>query len=184
MGTDGQLLIVHNCGVAYGDDHEGLEVDAGPRLDVVSEVCADAGTKVIVFVPFVAVVNKVVEHLRSEGFTVECIHGGVSKNERDRIFAAFQHTPEPKVLVAQPAAMSHGLTLTAASTIVWYAPITSNDVFEQANGRITRPSQKHSQLIVMLEGTDIERRYYQRLKDKQKVQGVLLGMVQDSRNTI
>lgn len=87
------------------------------------------------------------------------------------------------MLVAQPAAMSHGLTLTAASTIVWYAPIPSNDIFEQANARITRPGQKHSQLIVMIEGTPIERKYYQRLKDKQKVQGVLLDLIKADRVT-
>ena len=76
---------------------------------------------------------------------------------------------------------AHGLTLTAASTIVWYAPITSADTFVQSNGRITRPSQKNTQLIIMIEGTDLERRYFKRLKDKEKTQGVLLDMVKDSR---
>ena len=83
--------------------------------------------------------------------------------------------------MAQPAAMSHGLTLTAASTIVWFAPITSNDTFEQANGRITRPSQKANQFIVMIEGSDIERKYYDRLQRKQKVQGALLETIRASR---
>ena len=66
-------------------------------------------------------------------------------------------------------------------TIIWYAPITSNDVFVQANGRITRPGQKHGQLIVMLEGTEVERRYYRRLQNKQRVQGTLLDLVQEAR---
>jgi SNF2 family DNA or RNA helicase len=77
--------------------------------------------------------------------------------------------------------MAHSLTLTAASTIIWYAPVIVNETFEQANARITRAGQKHTQFIVMLSGTDIERRWYQRLKNKQKVQGVLLDMVQGSR---
>ena len=86
-----------------------------------------------------------------------------------------------RVLVAQPGAMSHGLTLTAANTIVWFAPITSNETYLQANARITRPGQKVNQLIVMIEGTVMERRYYQRLKDKQKVQGLFIEMVRESR---
>lgn len=176
-----QKLIQIACGIAYGGEGEGIDVDAGPRLEVTAEVCEDAGTKVIVFVPFVAVVDKVAAHLRHKGLTVECIHGGVSKHDRDRIFRDFQNATDPRVLVAQPAAMSHGLTLTAASTIVWYAPIPSNDIFEQANARITRPGQKHTQFIVMIEGTDIERRYYKRLKEKQAVQGTLLDLVRSTR---
>ena len=176
-----QKLIQIACGALYGDDREVLEVDARPRLEVVNEVVEEAGTKVIVFVPFVSVVGTVSKFLREAGHTVECIHGSVSKSERDRIFTAFQKTDTPRVLVAQPAAMSHGLTLTAASTIVWFAPITSNDVFEQANGRITRPSQKYNQLVVMIEGSDIERRYYDRLQRKQKVQGALLESIRQGR---
>jgi SNF2 family DNA or RNA helicase len=176
-----QKLIQIACGVVYDNDHEGLDVDAGPRLALTAEICEEAATKVIVFVPFVSVIGLVANYLKSKGMTVEMIHGGVSKAERDRIIGAFQKSDNPRILVAQPACMSHGLTLTAASTIVWYAPITSADTFVQSNGRITRPSQKNTQLIIMIEGTDLERRYFKRLKDKEKTQGVLLDMVKDSR---
>lgn len=176
-----QKLIQIACGAAYGDEREVLEVDARPRLEVVREVVEEAGTKVIVFVPFVSVVSTVAAFLTEAGYSVECIHGSVSKGERDKIFTSFQRTETPRVIVAQPAAMSHGLTLTAASTVIWYAPVTSNDVFEQANGRITRPGQLHNQLIVMLEGCDMERRYYDRLRRKQKVQGALLETIRQNR---
>lgn len=172
-----QKLIQIACGSLYDDQRDVLTVDAKPRLEAVREVVEECANKVIVFVPFVSVVESVSGFLQEAGHTVECIHGSVSKGERDRIFTAFQKSDTPKVLVAQPAAMSHGLTLTAASTIVWYAPITSADTFVQANGRITRPSQKNNQLIVMIEGTEIERRYYDRLSRKQKTQGTLLDMV-------
>ena len=35
--------------------------------------------------------------------------------------------------------------------------------------------------LVMIEGTVMERRYYQRWKDKQKVQGLFIEMVWESR---
>lgn len=176
-----QKLIQVACGSVYGDDREILEVDAKPRMEVVHEIIEEAGTKVIVFVPFVSVVGAVSEYLKNQGHTVEVIHGGVSKSERDRIFTAFQKTPDPRVLVSIAQAMSHGLTLTAASTIIWYAPVTSNDTFIQANGRITRPGQKQNQLVVMIEGTDIERKYYERLQRKEKVQGALLEAIRNAR---
>jgi len=33
----------------------------------------------------------------------------------------------------------------------------------------------------MLEGTEVERRYYRRLQNKQRVQGTLLDLVQEAR---
>ena len=86
--------------------------------------------------------------------------------------------------MAQPAAMSHGLTLTAASTIVWYSCITSNEVFEQANGRINRPGQKMNNFIILLEGTPVESRIYARLRKKQKMQGALLDEVKANQQSL
>lgn len=176
-----QKLIQIAAGAVYGDHREVSIIDPGPRLAVVQEIVEEASGKVIVFVPFVSMVELVSEYLIKQGITVECIHGGVSKGERDRIFSAFQKTKEPRVLVAQPAAMSHGLTLTAANTVVWYAPITSNETFEQANARVTRPGQTRGQLIVMVEGSPVERKYFNRLKDKSSTQGVLLEMIRAER---
>lgn len=174
-------LLQIACGVVYDTEGNEVSIPSNKRLQAVLEVIEETPYKVIVFVPFVSAVNKVADYLTSKQVSVECIHGGVSKNERDRIFAAFQKSADPRVLVAQPAAMSHGLTLTAASTIVWYAPTTSNETFEQANGRITRPGQKNNQFIVMLEGTSVERKLYDRLRNKQKAQGLLLSLVKESR---
>lgn len=171
------------CGVAYDADGNEVTLDAAHRLSELLNIVEEAGTKVIVYVPFVSSIKLVTEFLRKHNKSVECVHGGVGKSERDRIFGAFQREAEPQVLVAQPAAMSHGLTLTAASTIVWYAPITSNDIFEQANGRITRPGQHNNQFIIMLEGSSVEQKIYNRLKNKQQTQGVLLDMVRSNRNT-
>ena len=175
-----QNLIQIACGVGYGTNKEEVLFDAGHRMEIIRELVEEAGTKVIVFVPFVAVIHHLAKFLTSHGISVECIYGDVSKTARDHIFHRFKKEADPKVIVAQPSAMSHGLNLTEASTIIWYAPITNNDTFEQANARIVRPGQQRTQLVVMIEGTEIERRYYKRLKEKQRVQGLLLELVQNS----
>lgn len=176
-------LVQIACGVVYTNDKEEVTIPSTPRIEETREIVRQAEGKVIVFVPFVSSVNMVAAEL-SKDFTVEVIHGGVKKDERDRIFGAFQKTKEPKVLVAQPAAMSHGLTLTSASTIVWYSCVTSNEVFEQANGRINRPGQKMKNFIIMLEGTPVEKRIYNRLRNKQKMQGALLDEVKAKRAAV
>jgi len=176
-------LVQIACGVVYDNDGNERTIPSTPRIDEVRSIAASAEGKLIVFVPFVSSVNMVASEL-SKDFTVEVIHGGVKKDERDRIIGAFQKSDNPKILVAQPAAMSHGLTLTAASTIVWYSCVTSNETFEQANGRINRPGQKMNNFIIMLEGTQVEKRIYKRLQNKQKMQGALLDEVKAGREAV
>ena len=173
-------LVQIACGVVYANDGSEVTIPSSPRVQETRDIIDAAEGKVIVFVPYVSSVKMVAEEL-SKDFSVEVIYGGVKKTERDRIFKAFQKSDEPKVLVAQPAAMSHGLTLTAASTIVWYSCTTSNETFEQANGRINRPGQKMNNFIILLEGTPVETRVYSRLRKKQKMQGALLDEVKAHR---
>jgi SNF2 family DNA or RNA helicase len=162
------------CGVAIGDEHR-VVFPPKPRLLELLQTIEEADAKVIVFVPFRGPLE-LIKHVVSKRYATEVIHGGVSKTKRDQVFHDFQNRPEPRVLVAQPAAMSHGLTLTEANVIVWFAPPNSAETYQQANGRITRPGQKRSQLIVHLQGTALERRVYKRLQDRTSMQGVLLDM--------
>ncbi len=187
-------LVQIASGSVYRNDGEGVVIPAQERLSVTQEIIEEAGSKVIVFVPFTSALENVAEHLRKEldptgyarrkqgldGFTdVEVIQGSTSKGDRDAIFKAFQNTAEIRVIVAQPASMSHGLTLTAASVIIWFAPVNSHETYEQACGRITRPGQKLNQLIVNIEGSPVERAIYERLQHKGKMQGLLLDLLKE-----
>ena len=164
-------------GVVYGDQGTESIIPAETRISIVEEIIEEAGAKVIVFLPFRSALEKIAERL-SERWEVATIHGGVSKRSRDEIFRSFQDEHNPlRVIVAQPGTMSHGLTLTAANTIIWFAPVFSNETFQQAIARVSRPGQRLNQLIVMIEGTDIERKIYHRLQHRERLQGTLLQMI-------
>ena len=92
------------------------------------------------------------------------IHGDVQVRNRTSIFKQFQESADPRVLIIQPQAAAHGVTLTAASTIIWYAPVTSTETYLQANARIDRPGQRNPMTIVHIEGSPIERRLYTMLQ--------------------
>ena len=171
-------LVQIACGVVYGADGAEIVLPTKPRIEAVHEVIEEAGGKAIVFVPFKAALRYVAEEL-GKTHSVAIISGDVTAAARASIFHNFQKNHDPQVLVAQPAAMSHGLTLTAANTIVWYAPVDSNETYLQANARVTRPGQKLTQFIVHIEGTVVEQRIYERLKNKQKMQGILLESIQE-----
>jgi SNF2 family DNA or RNA helicase len=171
-------LIQIGCGVAYGTDGVEVVIPSKPRMDVLKEIIEESEGKVIVFVPLTGALEHVATELRKD-WSVEIVHGETSKNQRDQIFSNFQRGLDPRVLVANAATMSHGLTLTAATTIVWYAPVHSNEIYEQACARVRRPGQTKTTVIVHIAGSDVERRVYKRLQDKQSMQGLLLDMMKE-----
>jgi len=152
------------CGAVYTDNRDVVDFDVSPRLAVVEEVISEASHKVLVFVPFTHTIDLLKKHLEKQHIACEVISGSVNVNKRGDIVHRFQTSPATKVLLIQPQAASHGLTLTAADTIIWYAPITSVETYLQANARIDRPGQKNNMTIVHIRSSPIESRLYSMLQ--------------------
>lgn len=146
-----------------------------PRHDVLVDLINENERKVIVYAPYRHTIEGLSVVLDAAGIEHAVVHGGVSG--RSEIFNAFQHTTKYKVLLAHPECVAHGLTLTAADMIIWYQPITSLEIYEQANARITRVGQKFKQQVLHLQSTPVEKRIYGLLRSKQKVQDTLLQML-------
>ena len=159
-------LLQIACGSVYTDTGEVVDFDASNRLTAVREVIDETANKVLVFVPFTHTIKQVHDYLTKQGITVDIINGGVPVHKRTDIVRRFQANPDPKVLIIQPQAASHGLTLTAADTIVWYAPVTSVETYLQANARIDRPGQKNAMTVVHIKGSSVESRLYWLLRNR------------------
>jgi SNF2 family DNA or RNA helicase len=157
-------LLQISGGAVYTDDGQVLEFDVSNRLNVVLEVIEEASNKVLVFVPFTHTIELLRARLEKEGITCDVINGKVPVNKRSDIVNRFQTNKDPHVLLIQPQAASHGLTLTAADTIIWYAPVTSVETYLQANARINRPGQKNAMTIVHVRGSEVESRLYSMLQ--------------------
>lgn len=76
--------------------------------------------KVLVFVPFRHTIDLLAGKLTKDGITSAIIRGDVAAHKRTEIFSQFQSEKDPKVLLIQPQAAAHGVTLTAANTVVWW----------------------------------------------------------------
>ena len=157
-------LLQISCGSVYTDTGEVLEFDVSNRMNVVQEVIDESSNKVLVFVPFTHTIEMLKNHLLKNNITCDVINGAVPVNRRTQIVTDFQNQPTTKVLIIQPQAASHGLTLTAADTIIWYAPCTSVETYLQANARIDRPGQVNPMTIVHICGSQTERRVYSMLR--------------------
>jgi SNF2 family DNA or RNA helicase len=157
-------LMQISGGAVYSDTKEVIEFDVSNRLNVIQEVIEEASHKVLVFVPFTHTIQLLKNHLTKSGITCDIISGQVTVNRRNDIIKQFQEQPDPKVLIIQPQAASHGLTLTAANVVIWYAPVTSVETYLQANARINRPGQKNAMTVVHIKGSEVERRMYRMLQ--------------------
>ena len=165
------------CGVVYGDNTT-IAIDASERYNTLTELLDEIGDKVIVFVPLRGVQDWLKEKLTADGYDVATVHGDVSKNERNEIFNAFQHTDSIKVLLAHPKVAAHGLTLTRAKDIIWFAPIYSLEQYEQANARIRRLTTTGKTTVWHIWATSFEAELYRRLRAKKNTLAEFLALVQ------
>lgn len=158
-------LLQISGGAVYTSTGEVIELDISNRLNIVIEVIEETSNKVLIFVPFTHTIELLRARLEKEGITCDVINGKVPVNKRTEIVNRFQTDPDPRVLLIQPKAASHGLTLTAADTIIWYAPTTSVETYLQANARIDRAGQKNAMTIVHITGSEVEARLYRMLQN-------------------
>jgi len=158
-------LLQITGGAVYTDDKEVIEFDVSNRLKVVLEAIQEASHKVLVFVPFSHTIDLLSEFLTKNKISNSVISGKVSVNKRAEIIDKFQTEKDPHVLVIQPQAASHGLTLTAANTIIWYSPVTSVETYLQANARIDRPGQHNPMTVIHIQGSPVEYRLYSMLRN-------------------
>lgn len=171
-------------GTVYDTDGSPHDLDTGSRLETLMETVEQAGGKILVFVPFTAMTAMIASAL-SKFWETAIITGDTPVKERNEVFSRFEDkTSSLEIIVAHPGTMAHGLTLVAASTIVWWTAIDSNDTYSQACGRITRPGQKHTACVINLAGSAVERRMYKRLVERQTTQGALLEMVERGESLI
>jgi SNF2 family DNA or RNA helicase len=164
------------CGVAYSTEGS-IEIDSSTRYNSLTELLNEIGGKAIVFVPLKGVQHYLKEKLLADGFTVELVNGDVSKKDRDQIFYDFQHTDKPQILLAHPKVAAHGLTLTRAKDIIWYAPIYSLEQYEQANARIRRLNTEGKTSVWHIYATKFEAELYKRLRLKQNTLTEFLDLV-------
>lgn len=189
-------LIQVATGCIYDDDGRALEFDVSGRInetiDFIQKARNEASTadkgKTIVFAPFkhtAALIRKklpeakIVVDGKERKIKAEIIDGDVSAKRRDDIFGRFKEDNSLDVIVAIPQTMSHGLTLTNASCIVWFGPCTSAETYAQACNRIDRPGQTESMTIVHLYSTPAEWKLYSNLRENKKSENYLLTFYKD-----
>tara|TARA_R110002020_G_scaffold104177_3_gene243853 strand:- start:13154 stop:14758 length:1605 start_codon:yes stop_codon:yes gene_type:complete len=175
-------LLQIATGVAYiTDTDKTIELDCAPRIKELETVISEAATKVVCFVPFRATIEMLERHFKKEYGEdyVRTIRGGVSLKSRSEIVETFADPDSDlKLLLCQPQAASHGLSLVSASVAVWFScpNNASAETYIQANARLDRPGQEHKVSVVRLSGSGIEDKIYSKVRGKVDDQKSLLEL--------
>jgi SNF2 family DNA or RNA helicase len=172
-------FIQISLGAIYDADHKWHPIDAMPRLNELKQVLRDAPGKVLIFVPLTSVVNLLYAELKE--WSREIVNGETTAGNRQRIFSAFQGGDTPRLLIADPGCMAHGLDLYAAQTVVWYGPTDKTEFYLQANKRAHRPGQSFPVTVVQIVSNTLEKEIFRRLESNESLQGALLQMVRENK---
>jgi len=110
-------------------------------LEDIADDVIEGGNKLVVIARFVPELTAIKALLEKKGVRYACVQGDVPVKERSAQVAMFQDDPEVKVFVGQIATAGLGITLTAATTMVFYSLDYSMSNFEQTKARIHRAGQ-------------------------------------------
>jgi SNF2 family DNA or RNA helicase len=178
-------LLQISAGAAYTDDKETVVFDCKPRLGALDEILEETEKKVLVFAPFRHSIDTIVEHLHKHHITVASITGDVSATKRGEIFNTFQSKPDPRVLVIQPQAAAHGVTLTAADTVVFWGPVMSVETYIQCIARADRIGQKGANVTVIhLQSSEIEAKMFRQLEGRVEDHGAIVKLYNDEMKVL
>lgn len=163
-----------------GDDNAVSTAKLDALSDIIDSAIAE-GKKLVVMARFIPELNDVQELLEKKSVGYAVVRGGV-KN-RDEEIRRFQEYDDCRVFVGQIAAAGLGITLTAASTMVFYSLDYSMSNFEQAKARIHRVSQKENCLyIYLIAKNTVDRKVLRSLRNKVDLAKLLVDDYRKGRN--
>ena len=152
------------------------------RFDELITDLLDAGEQALVFTQFREMGLLLQQHLVERfALSTPFLHGGVTRNGRDRMVDEFQTGSASPLLLVSLRAGGTGLNLTAASRVVHYDRWWNPAVEDQATDRAWRIGQKRSVFVhkLVCQGT-IEERVDAMINDKRALADVVVGTTGES----
>ena len=163
------LRLSQLTGGFLGDDegknvHQISKAKLNALEDIIDEVTA-SGKKLVIMARFIPEIAAIKKLLTDKKINFSIITGEI-KNRADEI-AKFQNDTDVLVFVGQIATAGLGITLTAASTMVFYSLDYSMSNFEQAKARIHRTGQKENcTYIYLIAANTVDEKIMKALKNK------------------
>lgn len=130
------------------DEGETSQQVSTAKLDALSDIITDyvveGKKKLVIFARFLSEVHAIEElcaKVLPAGMKAVSIYGAIKKEDRGDIIKQFQEDPETVIILGQIDTLGVGVTLTAASTCIYYSKTYNYATYEQSLSRIHRIGQ-------------------------------------------
>mgnify|MGYP005994253047 CR=1 FL=1 len=173
-----QLLRLQQvlCGHLKTDDGELVEIPS-KRIDALMETIEEMTGKIIIWSRFRYDIKKIESKLASVHGpgSVVTYFGDTTDEQRQNAIASFQHG-DARFFVANPQTAGYGLTLTAATNVIYYANDFNLETRVQSEDRCHRIGQHKSVTYVdLLTPGSIDKHIVSSLRDKIDLSAKTLG---------
>jgi SNF2 family DNA or RNA helicase len=149
-----------------------------PKLGVLMDELEDCATKTIVWARFRAEIVDIMRQLARAQIPAVEYHGGVSQTGRQQAIDQFQ-AGEARVFVGQQAAGGTGITLTAASNVIYYSNTWSLEDRLQSEDRAHRIGQRNTvRYVDILAQDSIDDHVSKALRSKTDLARTVMGDAQ------
>jgi SNF2 family DNA or RNA helicase len=166
------------CGILTTDEGEIQEIDT-VRLNELLDVIEEISGKVVIWATFTHSILQIRDALakRHGADSVACYYGATSTEERTDIVRTFQDPDSPlRFFVGQPKTGGYGITLTAASTMIYFSNSYDLEIRLQSEDRIHRIGQGHScTYIDFVTPKTVDEKILKALRAKIDIAGQVLG---------
>jgi len=171
-------------GFLGGDDDPRPQSVSKAKMDALSDIIDEAqqeGRKLVIIARFVAEIAAIKALLDKQGICYSTI-SGETKNRAEQV-SMFQNEPNVTVFIGQIATAGLGITLTAASSLVFYSLDYSSSNFQQTKARIHRVGQRDACTYIYLtaRGT-IDEKVLKALRDKADLARTLVDDYRQGNN--
>ena len=171
-------------GFIGNDETAAVEQVSAAKLAALEDIldgAAAEGKKLVIIARFIPEIKAICKLLEKRGLRYSYITGEVK--DRNEQVSAFQNDPAVMAFVGQIASAGMGITLTAASTMVFYSLDYSMSNFEQAIARIHRVGQRIpcTYLYLVARGT-VDEKVLAALGDKADLARTLVDDYRSGRN--
>ena len=165
------------CGHFTADDGSTQEIPNN-RIDELTDVLEEIEGKVVIWGHWQKDINQIIKAIVKEygEKSVVDYYGLTPKNERQKNIDKFQTDPDCRFFVGTPATGGYGITLTAASNMIYYSNGYDLEKRTQSEARIDRIGQKYpmTYIDIMCENT-VDERIVKALRNKINIASKVMG---------
>ncbi len=180
-----RLLRLSQISGGHLTDDDGIvKTVSKAKINALSDIIDSAmeeDKKLVIMARFVPEMDDIQELLEKKKIGYAVVRGGVKDREKE--IHRFQYDDKCRVFVGQIAAAGLGITLTAASTMVFYSLDYNMSNFEQAKARIHRAGQKENcHYIYLVCRNTVDRKVLYALRKKIDLAKMLVDDYRKGRN--